>query len=157
MVFGMVEKKGPRCILRLVDTNSKEQLIPIITKYVEKDCKIHHDGLAKYTNLHHYGYEHEVVNHSEEFVTKDGIHTNKIEGVWGLIKQKISYMHGLPNYTSLAAHLDEFSYRSLYKFDGDITKVWDSFLKHVKECGYEALNISRGMEDSEYLIDPITV
>ena len=39
--------------------------------------------------------------------------------------------------------------RSLYKFDGDITTVWDSFQKHVAVCGYEALNICRGMGDSE--------
>ena len=33
-----------------------------------------------YINLRKYGYTHETVNHSKEFVNEEGAHTNKIEG-----------------------------------------------------------------------------
>ena len=130
LVFGIVEKGGPRCFFRLVPTNSREQLIPIIKQFIGTDCKINHDGLATYACLHDEGYEHAEVNHSVEFVTDEGVHTNTIEGLWGLVKQRISYMHGLPSLESLAAHLDEYSYRSFF-LRRNMKENFDVFLRHV--------------------------
>ena len=37
---------------------------------------------GNHVNLEKNGYEHPTVNHSKEFVNKEGKHTNKIEGQW---------------------------------------------------------------------------
>lgn len=132
LVFGIVERSGTRCILRIVDTNSKERLIPIIRRFVATDCCVYHDGLATYDKLHDYGYTHKRVNHSIEFVTEEGNHTNTIEGLWGLVKQKISYMHGLNSVESLKSHLDDYTYRTFFGLKKDPTKFWRTFLEHIK-------------------------
>ncbi len=125
----MVEKKGKKCIFYLVHSNSREDLLPLIKKHISTTVPVYHDGLATYSSLHVEGYKHFEVNHSLEFSTSDGVHTNTIEGLWGLMKQRIARMHGLKSYDGLAAHLDEFSYRQIYSEAGSI---WKNYVNHCK-------------------------
>lgn len=106
-VFGIVEKSGRRSVLYIVPNRKRETLLPLIRKHISTDCHINHDGFVVYNNLAAEGYSHSVVNHNLEFVTPERIHTNTIEGLWGLIKQRIARMHGLPSVDSLAALLDD--------------------------------------------------
>jgi hypothetical protein len=48
-------------------------------------------------------YNHGTANHTIEFVTEDGVHTNTVEGLCGLIKQRIAFMHGRPTEESLVS------------------------------------------------------
>uniref|UniRef100_A0A915KWQ7 ISXO2-like transposase domain-containing protein n=1 Tax=Romanomermis culicivorax TaxID=13658 RepID=A0A915KWQ7_ROMCU len=79
LVFGIVERNDRRRVLRIVPTNSKDILMPIIQEHISTDVTIYDDGLASYTHLEKYGYKHEVVFHNKEFVTDQGVHTNTIE------------------------------------------------------------------------------
>uniref|UniRef100_A0A915KE75 ISXO2-like transposase domain-containing protein n=1 Tax=Romanomermis culicivorax TaxID=13658 RepID=A0A915KE75_ROMCU len=134
LVFGIIEKKGKKCVLYMVPTNSREILIPLIEKHIPKTTKIFHDGLSTYSKLHELGYEHSVVFHNKEFVTEDGVHTNTIEGAWGLVKQKIASMHGIKSHDRLAAHLDEFSFRQNFKdVKGSIFDIFIEKLAGVNE------------------------
>uniref|UniRef100_A0A915J066 ISXO2-like transposase domain-containing protein n=1 Tax=Romanomermis culicivorax TaxID=13658 RepID=A0A915J066_ROMCU len=99
-----------KCALYVVPTNSREILFPLIEKHIPKTTKLYHDGLATYSNLDDLGYFH-----NKEFVGSDGMHTNTIEGLWGLIKQRMACMHGSKSIDRLEAHLDEFSFRQNFK------------------------------------------
>ena len=50
---------------------------------------INSDKWASYNTINRLpeGYQHHTVNHSQEFVTSDGIHTNSIEATWWSIKR----------------------------------------------------------------------
>ncbi|XGW15266.1 hypothetical protein V3C99_001056 [Haemonchus contortus] len=49
-----------------------------------------------YNNLSNLGYQHETVNHCENFVDPTtGAHTQRIENFWGHLKAKIRSRHGL--------------------------------------------------------------
>ena len=71
-----------------VDDRSEATLLPIIETFVEKGTTIISDCWKAYCNLEKHGYKHLQVNHSKEFVNKDGDHTNKIEGHWRQAKSK---------------------------------------------------------------------
>jgi len=134
LVFGIVEKAGKKCVLYLVESASRDQLLPLIEKHVPKTTTIFHDGLATYSKLHELGYKHEVVYHNREFVTKEGVHTNTIEGLWGNFRQRIAMMHGMKNSSRLSAHMDEFSFRQNYKDkNGSIWDVWIEFSKQYSD------------------------
>ncbi|KAF0989423.1 hypothetical protein HZS_3051 [Henneguya salminicola] len=77
-------------------------------KIIEDDftrIKIISDGWKAYTQLNQYGYDHEVIIHSEDFVHPDNpeIHTQPVENMWGVIKRFIR-KHG----TNRSPH--EFEY-----------------------------------------------
>ncbi len=122
IVFGIVQRKGTKCVMKVVDNTQKSTLLPIIEQYVPKSAHIFHDGHASYQNLQKIGYSHSTVNHSVEFVAPDGSHTNTIEGLWGLTKQRIARMHGLSTANSLDLHLQEFCFRQNFSINGDIFK-----------------------------------
>jgi len=127
LVFGIVQRSGRKCVLYLVDNASRQTLFPIIEKHIPKSTKIYHDGLATYANLHELNYQHDVVFHNREFVTDTGVHTNTIEGLWGLMRQRIGSMHGLKTRERLAAHLDEFSFRQNFK--DETGSIWNQWLQ----------------------------
>jgi len=67
----------------LVESDSRDQVLPLIEKHVPKTTTIFHDGLATYSKLHELRYKHEVGYRNRELVTKEGVHTNTFEGLWG--------------------------------------------------------------------------
>jgi transposase-like protein len=119
-VFGIVARNGTKCAFHIVPDVKKATLLPLIQQHVHTSCEVYHDGLQSYAKLHDCGYVHRVVIHSEEFVTDEGVHTNTIEGLWGLLKQRVARMHGLNSVQRYAAHLDEFSFRQNFSVKGTI-------------------------------------
>jgi transposase-like protein len=113
-VFGITEKRTNKVILEIVSNRSKATLLPIICKHISKEAIIHHDDWAAYRKLSNLGYKHVVVNHSKEFKASNGACTNTIEGIWGVIKQRIARMHGIDP-SKLQTYLSEFSYRYYWK------------------------------------------
>ena len=63
-----------------------------------------------YDSLKEYGYEHETVNHSENFVDPaTGAHTQTIESNWGPLKKRLN--RGGIHKDKLAEHLCEYLWR----------------------------------------------
>jgi transposase-like protein len=113
-VFGMTEKDTNMAFFELVSDRSKKTLLPIICKHIAKRATIHHDDWASYRKLSDLGYKHLVVNHSKAFKASSGACTNTIEGIWGVIKQRITRMHGIDP-LRLKSYLNEFSFRYYWK------------------------------------------
>ena len=119
-VFGMLDSNEKIAVLQIVDKRDQQTLMPIITKHISKDAKVHHDDWAVYRNLHQYGYDHSKVIHTKEFKAADGTHTNGIEGTWGVLKQRLCRMHGYPH-ERLQVFLDEYCFRLKHK--GELVKA----------------------------------
>ena len=82
-VFGMVERGTNRCFMIPVENRTKDTLLEIIKRWVRPGSIIMSDGWSAYKCLQNNGFNHLVVNHSNEY--KDpltGAHTNTIEGLW---------------------------------------------------------------------------
>ena len=94
-----------------------DTLLPIILEYVTEGATIYSDEWSSYAKLADIGYKHESVNHTEGFKSAEGVCTNTVEGVWGLLKQRIIARHGI-RVTDMQAYLDEFSYR--HQHEGNI-------------------------------------
>ena len=69
-------------------SRSKATLIPLIKKYVHRGSIIYTDAWRAYAGLGRLGYQHRVVNHSENFVDPEdsSVHTQNIERLWRDIK-----------------------------------------------------------------------
>ena len=68
---------------------SAATLIPLIKKFIRPNSVIISDGWKAYNSIGSEGYEHKVVNHSENFVDPHDpeTHTQTVERLWRDIKE----------------------------------------------------------------------
>ena len=128
-VVGGIESDSRKSFLIPVDKRDEQTLLPIIQKWIKPGTTIISDCWKAYTNLEKYGYTHKTLNHSEEFVNKDGDSTNKIEGHWRHPKVKILLLCVRKHHFS--PYLSEFMWRyrsrdnDLFEmFIGDVKKIY---------------------------------
>ena len=90
-VFGGIERgsEPPKCFFVTVSDRTAATLIPIIKQWIVPGTKILSDCWKSYSSLQSEGYLHETVNHSVEFVTETGVHTNNIESRWNAVKKSL--------------------------------------------------------------------
>ena len=77
-VFDGIEEDSRRSFMAAVDKRDEATLLPLIQKHIAPGTTIISDCWKAYCNLEKHGYEHRLVNHSKEFVSDEGFHTNKI-------------------------------------------------------------------------------
>lgn len=95
-MFGIVEEDTGRTVVKFVDSRDASTLIPIIQSHVHPGTTIKTDCWAAYNGLKNLGYDHRTVNHSINFVNPDdGTDTQRIEGLWSVLKFKLRRYNGL--------------------------------------------------------------
>ncbi|VDH94313.1 Hypothetical predicted protein [Mytilus galloprovincialis] len=111
-VLGGICGETKEIFLMKVDKRDKDTLIPIIEQYVEKGTTIITDCWASYKCLGKLGYQHQTVNHSENFVDPTSACTNLIENRWWCIKRQLPTTHTRSK--TFDKHLMEYMWRTLY-------------------------------------------
>lgn len=111
-IWGAVSRDTDKLVLRRVSKRDEKTLISLITEHTEKNSILFTDEWRGYCNLWN-RRKHFTVTHSREFVSEfcKEVHTNKQEGVWGLIKPiAIHTYRGIPR-EKLDEYLKEFTFR----------------------------------------------
>ena len=92
------------------------------------------DGWSAYSGISDLPeeYEHEVVNHSEEFINSDGFHTNNIEAMWNVVKSKIPVRKRNKKYLQL--HL----YKRMWR-EHNIARTWECLIHAIQIGVYDDL------------------
>lgn len=128
-VLGMVERDTNLTMMVPVDQRDAATLLPIIAQYVRPGTRIVTDGWQAYNGLP----QHVVVNHRYNFVDPNDptVHTNRVEGSWGLCKVKFRAMRGTSE-ALFSTHLQEFLWRCAIKENvfGNIL-FW---IRHYYDC-----------------------
>ena len=81
-VFGLHERETKKLLLFPVQQRNSATLLPLVQQHVLPGTTIYSDQWRAYEKLGKLGYVHQTVNHSEEFVTETGVHTQGIERSW---------------------------------------------------------------------------
>ena len=102
-------------------TEKRFHHLPIIQHHVAPGTVVWSDEWAAYNHVASLPNvsTHDVVNHSVEFVSPSGGHTQNVESYWNRIKIKLKRMRGCHE-QQLASYLDEFVYRGM---DGQLGSV----------------------------------
>jgi transposase len=66
-----------------------------IDERVMSGSRIYTDGFKMYRGLSERGYVHEYVNHEDGEYVRGDVHTNNIEGFWGIMKRKMGCIGGM--------------------------------------------------------------
>ena len=95
--------------MQIVPDRTTATLLPILQQHVATGSVVHTDQWASYNqvgNLPNVS-AHGTVNHSMEFVSPSGVHTQDIESYWNRTKMKLKRMRGCA-VKEVPSYLDEF-------------------------------------------------
>ncbi len=109
-VFGGIEEESRNWFIVCVDDRTEATLVSLLNEWVRPGKTIYSDFWKGYINLTAHGYIHETVNHSKEYVTTDGVHTNKIEGHWRHINTR------LPTRGTKKEHFDSYIAEFIWRY-----------------------------------------
>jgi transposase-like protein/ribosomal protein L37AE/L43A len=128
IVAGVVERQGEVSASIVPNVQSKT-LLPMIVEKTEPKSTIFTDEMPSYNKLTSLGYDHKVINHFSKVYVMGDIHTNTIDGFWGLVKGGIKgvYHHVSPEL--LQTYVNEYAFR--YNHRKDETPMFQSFLNRI--------------------------
>lgn len=111
-VLGMVDTTTGEVRYEVVENRSSDALIPVIARHVARYTEVWTDQLRSYSTakLQDLWMTHKTVNHSREFVTTDGVHTQQIESCHRVIRRHFS--PGGVRYIDVPQHLCEIVWRN---------------------------------------------
>lgn len=70
-------------------------LFDIIERQMSKEGKLYTDGFKMYRGIRERGFIHEYVDHDSGEMVRGDIHTNNIEGFWGIMKRRMGCIGGM--------------------------------------------------------------
>ena len=109
-VFGAIDCATRRVMMEHVEARDAETLLPIIESVIEPASVIHSDCWKAYSGLAAMGYEHDTVNHRENFVSPTGANTQMIEATWGACKRWLRARNARTRST-IMQHVHEWCFR----------------------------------------------
>lgn len=137
-IFGLIEchktedgsYKSGKFRLFHVNRRNTETLLPIIRANVQKGSMVWSDEWRAYFQIgNEDGLLHETVNHSINFVSPTGTHTQNIERLWSKLKLKlIKNMRGTSP-ALLESHLQEFMYKSRNN-----EPLWEKYISFLQDA-----------------------
>lgn len=94
-IFGIVQRTPQRVRIWLVKDSKNRSLIPHIRTQVLPGNTIYTDGRKGYRWLPYYGYNHAWVDHQAGEYVRGDVHTQTMDGYWGLLKTHLDSIGGI--------------------------------------------------------------
>ena len=129
-ILGFIDIETNDVRLEICPENKRDRdtLFALIEKHVAPDSCIFTDCWKGYTGLEERGFQHWTVNHQRQFVTEEGVNTNKIESQWRPLRQRLA--RGGIKSNKLAEHLCEYLYKKDTKRRN--VDVFEDFIEIIK-------------------------
>jgi transposase len=131
-VLGMVERGG-RVLTRIVPDASAASLMPLVKQHVFPRSMVYTDEWRPYSGLQDSGYEHRRIYHGDRVYVMGDVHTNTIEGFFGLVKNGIRGVYHSVSRKHLQGYLDEYAFR--YNRRNEATPMFWAILDRVQKRG----------------------
>lgn len=110
IVVGMRERNG-RIRPRIVADVTAKTLKGVIAENVKAGSRIMTDDWSGYRGLKHDGWNHQSVKHSMYEYVRGDVHTNSIEGFFGMLKRGLNGIYHSVSKKHLHRYLSEFQFR----------------------------------------------
>jgi transposase-like protein len=100
-----------RTIVEICRSENQADIEALVRQYVEQGTLIRTDELPGYGNLKLMGYEHQTVNHSEEFCSDEGINQNQAESFFARMRRGCIGVHHRITPEYMADYGEEYAWR----------------------------------------------
>jgi hypothetical protein len=139
MVLGALQRDG-RIVMRTGKTHSSGVLKGFIRENVSDACeRIMTDDAHGYTGIANANTTHETVNHSAKEYVRGDVHTNSIEGAFGLFKRSLVGSFHQVSHKHLDRYLDEFEFKYNNRKNAHLFRDTLTRLVTAKAMPYEQL------------------
>jgi transposase-like protein len=118
-IFGVIERaeeEHSKVRVWLTPDTKNLSLIPHIQQTVCRGSIIYTDGRKGYRKLPRYGYLHDWVDHDAGEYVRGRVHTQNIDGYWGLLKTHLDSIGGIRKnrlHLYVGEHVWRFNFRHL--------------------------------------------
>lgn len=133
-IVGGIESRGgeEKIFIEITSRRTIEDFTRIFTDRVLPETTIWHDGYPSYNpTCNNMGYEHREVNHSREYVTRDGVHTNLIENLWSHMRQAWRARGGVRR-DKLRIFLAEFMFMKCDVDNESVQSIYDNWFELIQ-------------------------
>lgn len=94
-IFGVLQREPQHVRVWLVRNAKGATLCPLICAHVRRKSRVYTDGHQGYRRLSRMGYHHEWVDHDAGEYVRGDVHTNTIDGYWGMLKNHLAAIGGI--------------------------------------------------------------
>jgi transposase len=110
VVFGAVERGG-RIRAEVVPNSRASTILPKAQSYILPGSMVFTDEYKPYKRLGKKGYTHRRINHSAKVYVDGDVHTQTIDGFFGLFKTGVRGAHHAVSHKWLQGYLNEWTWR----------------------------------------------
>lgn len=110
VVFGAAQRSG-RIRASVVPNSRASVILPLAREYVLPDTLIYTDEYKAYERLGKTGYRHRRIRHTARVYVEGDVHTQTIDGFFGLVKNAIRGVHHGVSHKWLQGYLNEYVWR----------------------------------------------
>jgi len=109
-VFGMLERTRGVALTFFVDNVRTPTLMALMKKHIALGSTVYSDAYQLYRNLPKAGYGHDFVDHKQHEYARGVVHSNSMEGFWGILKRRLKTTGGIRR-ERLPAYVAEETWR----------------------------------------------
>jgi transposase-like protein len=137
-VVGLMERGG-KLKVKVVDSVTQATLQPLVKESVDSSAVLVTDNFWGYRGLDKHFSSHQIINHTlNEYVNGD-IHTNTIEGFWGLFKRSVYGIYHQISPKHMQRYCDESAFRYNNRHIGDAERFVLSLGQIAGSLSYKEL------------------
>lgn len=140
-IFGMVQRDGKACAMKVENTRA-ETLLPIIKQFCVEHSMLFTDELSSYGMVGSAGYQHAIIRHGMKEYCRGNVTTNRIEGFWAHFKRMVFGMYHYVSREYLQRYIDEAIYRYNTRKNSESWRFADMFRKGIRVCSYEDVRMA---------------
>lgn len=94
-IVGVLSRLSGQVAVRVLTCRSEETVIGFMASRLSKEAVLYTDGYKMNRAVRKRGVRHEYVNHHLGEYVRGAVHTNGIEGFWGILKRKMGCIGGM--------------------------------------------------------------
>lgn len=94
-IFGVLQRQPQHVRIWLVPNAKGGTLRPLVRSYVACGSSVFTDGHKGYRRLKQMGYHHDWVDHNAGEYARGDVHTQTIDGYWGMLKNHLATIGGI--------------------------------------------------------------
>lgn len=95
-IMGIFDRSGKQIYVEVMAQKlSMPHIFIIMSRQVKAGAEVFTDGFKMYRGLKKKGFRHSYVDHDSGEYVRGEVHTNNIEGFWGILKRKLSCIGGM--------------------------------------------------------------